>query len=171
MKLLRYIWLTLPICLAASCSGSSESPDQTQLGQAPAAPAANPNPAAAPKPITPPVARSGSASPEAVVVYFKEGEATLDSSAQPLIDYTARLFREGNPFVMTVAGYTDATGPDYNNLILSARRADAVKQALIARGIPPERLQMQALGKSDPAVQTAADTSEPQNRRVRVTWR
>jgi OOP family OmpA-OmpF porin len=167
MKLVRYAGMMLPVALAAACSSNTEPQRQTPVAVAPSAPA-NPSPVAA---APPPTAQSGSASPEAVLVYFKEGEATLDGSAQPLIDYTARLYREGNPFVMTVAGYTDATGADYTNLVLSARRADAVKQALVARGIPAERLQMQALGKSDPAVQTPDNASEPQNRRVRVTWR
>src|SRR5947209_5879867 len=101
MKLLRCACMVLPVFLAPACSTSTEPQESMQVGQAAPAPAENPSPVTAPRTVTPP-AQSGSASPEAVVVYFKEGEAQLDSSAQPLIDYTARLFREGNPFVMTV---------------------------------------------------------------------
>jgi outer membrane protein OmpA-like peptidoglycan-associated protein len=125
-----------------------------------------PPPAAAPPP-----AQSGSTGPEDVLIYFASGSAVLDPKAESQIDYTARLFREGNPFVMTVAGHTDAVGEDYPNLLLSARRAETVKQALIARGIPAERLQIQALGESDPAVPGRDDTADAKNRRVRITWK
>jgi outer membrane protein OmpA-like peptidoglycan-associated protein len=165
MKSPKIIGLFVPLLLAAGCSSTPDNPPQT--AQAPP-PAVSPPPAAAA-----PAAQSGSTqpAPEDVLVYFPVGSAALDPTAQPLIDYTARLFREGNPFVMTVAGHTDSVGQDYPNLILSARRAEVVKQALIAHGIPAERLQIQALGKSDPAVQGDDESADAQNRRVRITWK
>ncbi len=48
-------------------------------------------------------------------------------------------------------------------------RAWTVKQALVARGIPPDRVMIQALGASDPA--NAADPRAPENRRVLIKWR
>ena len=69
---------------------------------------------------------------------------------------------------MFVAGYSDSLGDDYHNLILSARRAQTVKEGLVARGIPADRLLLQAYGTSEPVSNNdkAAD-----NRRVVVSWR
>src|SRR5260370_40321495 len=108
MKLSRYTCLTLPICLAAACSVGPEPGDQTQVGQAPAAPAENPSPATAPKPITPPVAQSGSASPEAGVGYFKEGEGTAGSSGPPPVGPTAGWCCAGDALLLTVSASYDA---------------------------------------------------------------
>ncbi len=151
------------VFLAAGCTTAPETPPQTAQVQ--------PAPVVAPQPE--PTAQSGSTqpAPEDVLVFFPTGSAALDPKAESQIDYTARLFREGNPFVMTVAGHTDSVGQDYPNLILSARRAEAVKQALISRGIPAERLQIQALGESDPAVQGRDEDADAKNRRVRITWK
>jgi OOP family OmpA-OmpF porin len=158
MKFLNKIGVLPLLFLAAGCETSPENPPQAVLA---------PPPAPAPQPV----AQSGSTAPDDVQVYFATGSAALNPEAQSQIDYTARLFREGNPFVMTVAGHTDSVGEDLPNLMLSARRAEAVKQALISRGIPAERLQTQALGQSDPAVPVGNDTAEAKNRRVRITWK
>lgn len=176
MTSLKICGLFVPLLLAVGCSSTSQTPPSQGAEDNPPAQTANaaPAPPPNPQPAEPaPTAQSGSTqpSPEAVLVYFSEGSAELDPSAQPLVDYTARLFREGNPFVMTVVGHADSVGQDYSNLILSARRAAAVKQALVARGIPADRLQIQAVGISDPAVQGSDESADAQNRRVRITWR
>jgi outer membrane protein OmpA-like peptidoglycan-associated protein len=173
MTSLKICGLFVPLLLAVGCSSTSQTSPSQAAEDNPPAQTANAAPAP-PQPAEPAQsAQSGSTqpSPEAVLVYFSEGSATLDPSAQPLVDYTARLFREGNPFVMTVVGHTDSVGQDYSNLVLSARRAAAVKQALVARGIPADRLQIQAVGVSDPAVQGSDESADAQNRRVRITWK
>jgi OOP family OmpA-OmpF porin len=47
-----------------------------------------------------------------------------------------------------IGGHTDAQGSDSFNLKLSERRAQAVKDYLIARGIAPERLLAKGYGES-----------------------
>ena len=69
-----------------------------------------------------------------------------------VLDQAARLFREGNPVVMTVSGHSDRQGREYENLLLSARRAETVKQALVARGIPAARLRNHWMARIDPPV-------------------
>jgi OOP family OmpA-OmpF porin len=146
------------VALAAGCASA---PAQ-QSAVAPTAPAQPPpqTAAAAPKPA---------AGPDSLQVLFEADSATLSSAADGVVDHAARLFREGNPVVMTVAGHSDASGSEFGNLILSAKRAAAVKDALVARGIPAQRLELEALGTADPAV--PADGTSPENRRVVITWR
>ena len=130
-------------------------PDRVQLASRPQ-----------PTPVT---STPAPASPESLVVTFNSASAVLAPAGVAVVDHAARLFREGNPIVMTVSGHSDARGAEYPNLLLSARRAEVVKQALVARGIPGTRLQVRALGISEPAI--TANPSAEENRRVVITWR
>ncbi len=111
----------------------------------------------------------GAVAQNKVEITFAAGSAKLDPSADTQLDLAARLFRDVNPVAMFSIGYTDPVGDEFQNVILSARRAQAVKRGLVARGIPPDRVRLQALGSSDPA--NAANPTAPENRRVAVQWR
>ena len=100
---------------------------------------------------------------------FPQGGTRLTPEANKQLDTAARLFRDANPVLMFTTGYADKSGDEYANLLLSARRAQVVKKALVARGLPAARLLLQALGASDPA--DSSDPTAPTNRRVVVTWR
>lgn len=142
-------------------------------------PSAGPNVASdnvvAPKSISPQASKptvgqeAAAIADNRVQVIFPVGTATLTPEANQKLDLAARLFRDANPVAMFTAGYTDKSGDEYGNVLLSARRAEAVKRGLVARGIPANRLLIQALGESDPA--NATDPLAPENRRVIITWR
>jgi outer membrane protein OmpA-like peptidoglycan-associated protein len=117
---------------------------------------------------------SGTTTPpatEALYVYFKSNSSRLNGDAEQIADQAARLYREGNPHVMLVVGHTDATGDELYNLYLSARRAEAVKRALAARGIPAQTLEIRAVGTSEPTGAGGAGGEDPQERRAVITWR
>lgn len=110
-----------------------------------------------------------SSAPSDVQLYFADSSSALTASENQKLDQAARLYREGNPAVMFVTGHSDTRGSEYPNLLLSAERAKATKEALVARGIPANRLQLQAMGSSLPR---DPNTPAPQdNRRVVITWR
>ena len=52
--------------------------------------------------------------------------------------------------LMFSTGHTDRNGDEFANILLSAKRAEAVKKGLVARGIPADRLLIQALGGERP---------------------
>ena len=69
---------------------------------------------------------------------------------------------------MQIDGYTDSIGTDSYNQDLSQRRAEAVKSALIARGIDPSRIGTQGYGKGFPVADNTDSGGRQLNRRVEV---
>jgi OOP family OmpA-OmpF porin len=68
-----------------------------------------------------------------------------------------------------VAGATDRSGDDQYNMGLSFRRAQTVRDFLIARGVPANLITIQAYGENRLLAETADGVREPQNRHVVVT--
>ena len=68
----------------------------------------------------------------------------------------------------TIAGYTDERGGTEPNKILSQRRADAVKEYLVAHGVATERLEAVGLGEEQPLQPNTTAMGRSQNRRVEI---
>jgi OOP family OmpA-OmpF porin len=85
-----------------------------------------------------------------------------------VLDLVLRLLRR-NPGItqLTIEGHTDARGSDAWNLLVSQARAAYVRNALIARGVAPERLVAVGLGERCPAAAGAGPAVWQRNRRVR----
>ena len=67
-----------------------------------------------------------------------------------------------------VCGYTDATGTEEYNLRLSLKRAQAVADYLVARGVDKERLKIRGFGKQYPVESNATTAGRSLNRRTEV---
>ena len=116
-----------------------------------------------------PAEQASSAPPTDVQVFFDTGSSALTDAAKRTFDRAARLYRAGGPIgTLVITGYADSSGGEYANLLLSGRRALAAKEALVARGIPAARLELQAVGASLPPHQEAAKPEN--NRRVVISW-
>ena len=101
---------------------------------------------------------------------FARDSAVLKKDSGKALDKLAMdLKRTAGP--ITVQGHTDTTGTDAINKPLSQKRAEAVKSALVKRGIAPERIAAQGYGSSMPAVKNAKSAADHQkNRRVVVIY-
>ena len=110
----------------------------------------------------------GAVADNKIEITFPAGSARLSPQAGQQLDVAARLFRDVGPARMFAAGHTDAQGEEFGNVVLAAQRARAVKQALVARGIPPDRLYIQSVGQSEPI--SRSDPNAAANRRVVVQW-
>ena len=122
-------------------------------------------PAVAAAAVAVPVAERSKPSDESLVIAFSDGGAALSVQANEQLDGAARLYQDAKPEVMIVAGHSDRVGGEYENLLLSARRAALVKRALVDRGVPAERLQIVAIGEAQPVA------SVTPSRVAVVTWR
>jgi outer membrane protein OmpA-like peptidoglycan-associated protein len=72
---------------------------------------------------------------------------------------------------VSVVGHADATESDAYNSTLSLRRAQIIRDALVAAGIPNGVIVIDYLGANNPLISVPRGASEPRNRRVEVTIR
>jgi len=103
-------------------------------------------------------------------INFATGSSDLPTTAQPLLAAAARAVAAlpaGTRVV--VHGHTDNRGAIDANLALSNQRAEAVRAALVARGVPAERLATQAHGDRQPVASNATDEGRFRNRRIEYT--
>lgn len=103
--------------------------------------------------------------PERVLFATAADQPTRE--ADPILDFVAATVRRDAPAAeLTVLGHTDAVGSDAYNIGLSRRRAETVLRALVARGLPPQRLSTVAIGKRQPIADDATPEGRARNRRV-----
>jgi outer membrane protein OmpA-like peptidoglycan-associated protein len=70
---------------------------------------------------------------------------------------------------LVIVGYTDNTGSPQHNQVLSERRAGAVQNYLLGRGVIPQRLTAYGRGEADPIASNATEAGRQLNRRVEIT--
>lgn len=105
-----------------------------------------------------------------LVVYFDYDKSNLTDAARTLIAARAEEAVDADVRSVGVQGNTDSSGSSAYNQALSARRANVVKDALVANGISSSIIRVEALGESNPAKPTADGVREPLNRRTEVTF-
>ncbi|MBN1283343.1 MAG: OmpA family protein [Proteobacteria bacterium] len=73
----------------------------------------------------------------------------------------------GHPEVSaTLVGFSDSRGKASYNMKLSRRRAEQVREYLVGRGVPPDRLNVEARGEDEPAADNSTEGGRANNRRV-----
>ncbi|MDD9901584.1 MAG: OmpA family protein [Alphaproteobacteria bacterium] len=104
------------------------------------------------------------------IVFFDWDKFNLSSSANEVLDAVAQELRKRTDVNgVVIAGHTDTSGASAYNQKLSMKRAGAVRDALIARGVEKATVRVEAHGENDLLVKTADDVREPANRRAQIT--
>lgn len=101
-------------------------------------------------------------------VLFDTGRSELKSGASRKMDQLAQFLVEHPERRVQIDGFTDSVGTDAYNTDLSQRRADAVKTALINRGVQPSRIGTEGYGKAYPVASNSDSGGRQLNRRVEV---
>jgi outer membrane protein OmpA-like peptidoglycan-associated protein len=100
-------------------------------------------------------------------VLFRTGSADIDEETARDIAVIAGVLTKSPALTVRLDGYADPRGSDELNLKLSQARADAVRDLLLAAGVPEQALEVNAYGKSQ---STAEDVDGYAfERRVRLT--
>lgn len=101
-------------------------------------------------------------------VLFDTGRATLNPGAARAIDQLAKFLKENPARTIEIEGHTDSVGSEQMNQTLSERRANAVKNALMDRGIESNRIAARGFGEGNPVASNATAAGRQQNRRVAI---
>jgi len=99
---------------------------------------------------------------------FATGKATLSTQANVSINKLGEFLVNHPSRNIAIEGHTDSVGSDAYNDALSLRRAEAVKTALVAKGVGAERIVARGLGKRFPIASNATAQGRQLNRRVEV---
>lgn len=155
-------------------------------GAAPrAAPGAAPETAPEPAPETAPVAEGAAPDlPEGAATLvktllahgharidgldFEVGSAALTAASGASIDRVAEVLSARPELRFLVVGHSDNQGSLADNMALSRRRAQAVREALVARGVDPARLEAAGAGFLAPVASNATEAGRARNRRVEL---
>lgn len=100
-------------------------------------------------------------------IRFEEASSALASDGSDLLDEVATALRPCIGARIDISGHTDNSGDEPSNKALSLERAEAVKRALVARGIDESSLQTRGLGSSTPMA--GLDPADTANRRIEFT--
>ncbi len=98
-------------------------------------------------------------------VYFDYDQSSLTSEAQATLDRQAAFLKASPSFRLIIEGHCDERGTREYNLALGDRRASAVRDYLVAKGINASRLSTISYGKERPSVGGSNETSYSLNRR------
>ena len=103
-----------------------------------------------------------------VHINFEFGSANISaSSTETLLDlYSSAITSEG--LKLGIYGHTDNVGNPEANRALSLARAQAVKNFLVKKGIPAQRIEVQGFGEDEPIQDNNTEAGRAANRRVQI---
>lgn len=102
-------------------------------------------------------------------ILFDSGKSALKPEALDLVGSISHILNEKTKRNVLIEGHTDNVGGASFNNKLSEKRAEAVKTALVEKGVKRERLQTQGLGASQPKADNSTDEGRRINRRTEIT--
>jgi outer membrane protein OmpA-like peptidoglycan-associated protein len=99
-------------------------------------------------------------------IFFASGSSNLEERSQTEIEILQLFLQRNASLRIEIGGHTDDVGNDAANLKLSQERADAVRSALIAKGIDAGRIVAKGYGETKPVASNQNEAGRAQNRRT-----
>jgi len=101
-------------------------------------------------------------------ITFGFDRADVQPQFRPTLDRVAEVLRDYRQTFVDVYGHTDSVGNPAYNQTLSERRATAVADYLVGRGVERERLGTRGFGSTQPIASNATEEGRAANRRVEI---
>ncbi len=98
-------------------------------------------------------------------VYFDYDKSDVRADQQSLVQADAAFLQQHPNMSVTIEGHCDERGSTEYNLALGDNRASAVKNALVAAGVPADRVKTVSFGKEKPFCTESNEACWQQNRR------
>ena len=99
---------------------------------------------------------------------FELGKDIILAGSFASLDELAGVLNKKSTWKLQISGHTDNVGDDDSNLILSKKRAEAVKDYLISKGITTERFVIEYFGETKPIADNSTPEGRAKNRRVEM---
>ena len=160
----QYCWrggFWTPATAAAECDGAIKPPPP------PPPVVAAPPPVAAPAPVPVPVPVSEKVT-YAADAFFDFDKSVIKPDARAKLDDLVSKIGPINLEVVIAVGHTDSVGSNAYNQKLSVRRATAVKDYLVGKGIEKNRIYTEGKGESQPVATNSTRDGRAKNRRVEI---
>lgn len=102
-------------------------------------------------------------------IEFETGSPVIKSKSFAILDQIRTVLADNPSYLVEVRGHTDNVGKAEANLILSEKRAAAVKEYLTSKGIDGKRITSKGFGDTKPVASNATPAGKAKNRRVEFT--
>ena len=99
-------------------------------------------------------------------IRFAKSAASPDAASAAVLDRIAASLRAAPGAAVRIETHTDGSGTALANLALSQKRAEALRDALVTRGVPGDKLVPVGIGEDQPLASDATDAGRLRNRRV-----
>lgn len=99
-------------------------------------------------------------------VKFAYNSAVINQESHDLIQKYADFLNNYNSYSTEIIGYTDSKGSESYNKKLSEKRANAVKNMLLKKGVPATRVSSAGMGEANPIADNSTKEGRAQNRRI-----
>jgi outer membrane protein OmpA-like peptidoglycan-associated protein len=99
-------------------------------------------------------------------VQFESGKEVIKPSSFTILNQVANIILMNPSYALEINGHTDGQGDDMKNLVLSQKRADAVKAYLVKKGVNAAKLTARGFGETVPVADNATTEGRSKNRRV-----
>lgn len=101
-------------------------------------------------------------------IFFETSKANLLSASNNELDALAKALKNEPLVSLNIFGYTDSTGNEMSNIELSTKRAEAVRNYLVRKGIALKRFSCKGFGSANPVADNKTEEGRKCNRRVEI---
>ena len=105
------------------------------------------------------------------LIYFEFDKSVVTPDQLSVVEAHARFLFENPDKAVLLEGHADERGSNEYNLALGQRRANAVRDILIANGVDDLNIETVSFGEERPRVNASNETAWAENRRVEIRYR